>query len=172
MAAIWNLRSKYYFWWPLSSSVWNYRFFLFSESAILFSCKPVTKLVFRDFFKYQRTLFYMYFPDQSKSCPIKLEFASTKGRWEYSQENWESLLKAIQWDSVFWVLGLTFSMEICQAPIKDQSWTKNHLLTMNQLSQPGETGQDLSRKTAKFKHLKYSVNPQLFRGNLWCFHFK
>ena len=39
-----------------------------------------------------------------------------------------------QWDSVFWVLRLTFSMEICQAPIKHQSWTKNHLLIMNQLS--------------------------------------
>ena len=134
MAAIWNLRSKYYFWCPLSSSVWNYRFFLSSKSAILFSCKPVTKLVFRDFFKYQRTLFYMYFPDQSKSCPIKLEFASTKRMLSGKLR----VTKAIQWDSVFWVLGLTFSMETCQAPIKDQSWTQNHLLTLNQLSQPAE----------------------------------
>ena len=39
-----------------------------------------------------------------------------------------------QWDCVFWVLRLTFSMKICQAPIKHQSWTKNHLLIMNQLS--------------------------------------
>ena len=40
----------------------------------------------------------------------------------------------LRWDGVFWVLRLTFSMEICQAPIKHQSWTKNHLLIMNQLS--------------------------------------
>ena len=66
-------------------------FFSALSQLFCFPTKPVTKLVFRDFFKYQRTLFYMYFPDQSKSCPIKLEFASTKGRWECSQENWESL---------------------------------------------------------------------------------
>ena len=39
-----------------------------------------------------------------------------------------------QWEGVFLVLRLTFSTEICQAPIKHQSWTKNHLLIMNQLS--------------------------------------
>ena len=41
-----------------------------------------------------------------------------------------------QWDGVFLVLRPTFRVEICQAPIKDHIWTKNHLLTMTKLSQP------------------------------------
>ena len=36
----------------------------------------------------------------------------------------------------FLVLRPTFRVEICQAPIKDHIWTKNHLLTMTKLSQP------------------------------------
>ena len=37
----------------------------------------------------------------------------------------------IRSDGVFWKLRLTFKMKTCQAPIKDQFWTKNQLLTMN-----------------------------------------
>ena len=83
----------------------------------------------------------------------------------------------LRWDGVFWVLRLTFSMEICQAPIKHQSWTKNHLLIMNQLSflytchndQIGQRKYRISKSailTSKFRELLQNLRA-LNQKSIW-----
>ena len=100
-------------------------FFSALNQLFCFPTKPVTKLVFRDFFQVSKDFILHVFPRSVQKLSNQAWICFYKGQMRMLSGKLR-VTKAIQWDSVFWVLGLTFSMEICQAPIKDQSWTKNH----------------------------------------------